>query len=299
MKTAKLTCELVAFLLLGWQVASAQFKGEIQMTCFPAPPPPGHAPGIGPAPPCLLPTGIPSKFVSPRPKGVARFEVGADDAATFEFEFEGLAPDLVLTAWVSYFFPGPPGTPVPDPIFAPLDPNLSVGEGSPAVAAVSAPLAPTDAQFASGLGQDPNAFRSGQNGRARLLIQLNYNPFKAGQGPLRNGLTAITQSSAPSGSVATQPTCCPNGIPAPRPEPISGAFLRRFDPATGFQARGADGRPELIRSPVPVAFIAIVAHLDEQTHGLTPGIPVLPIPGVPASTGDHFLVGMFDLRRFE
>ncbi len=51
-----------------------------------------------------------------------------------------------------------------------------------------------------------------------------------------------------------------------------------------------------MRSPVPVSFIAIVAHTDKQTHGINPGIPTLPPPGVSCTSGDHYLVGLSDLR---
>jgi hypothetical protein len=60
---------------------------------------------------------------------------------------------------------------------------------------------------------------------------------------------------------------------------------------------GADGRPELVRSPVPAVVIALVVHIDETTHGISAGIPIPPIPGISATTGDHYTLGLFGLRQ--
>ncbi len=269
----------------------------VDMTCYPPPPPEGEEPGIGPPPPCLLPVGLDPKFISPDPSGLAHIVVRDDDSATFTIDLDGLAPGLVVTAWVSYFFPPGAG---PDPIFDPVEDPDDPTEVSRAVAAVSAPLAATSAGFSAGLGTDPNCFLYSNDSQARLKVNLDYNPLKAGQGPLRNGLVDVLQEDAWEGSGAEQGNCCPDGWPDPvldaKPQPIGSSYLRIFDPVTGFPVLTADGWQELLRSPVPVAFIAIVAHTDETTHGINPGIPIFPIPGVSASVGDHFLLGLFDLR---
>ncbi len=256
----------------------------VEMTCFPPPPAPGQEPGLGPPPPCTLPAGLPPEFASPEPSGRLHLVVAADDTARLDIRLEGLAPDLVVTAWVSYFFP--PG-PAPHPIFAPAGPGL------PPVAAVSAPLAATTSAFTEGLGPEPNQFLNLPGGRARLSLTLDYNPLRGGQGPLRNGLSVPNQGAAPAGSGAEQRACCPDGS---APQPVGASFLRRYDPVTGFPLLAADGRPELLRSPVPVAFLALVVHVDRTTHGISPGIPILPRPGAPVTGGDHFLLGLFDLR---
>lgn len=253
----------------------------IDMTCFPPPPAPGEPPGMGGPPPCLLPAGIDSEFISPAPEGRLKLRVHQDGTATFLMRMRGLAPDLVLTAWTSYYFPGGP---VPDPIFE--------------LAGVSAPLAPTYAAFTEGLGPEPNQFEITPDGQTSLRIDLDYNPLLPNQGPLRNELVNTNQIDAPSGSGAEQPLCCPDGFPVPIPQPIGSSLLRSFDLTTGFQNLDATGRPVLIRSPLPVAFIAIVAHVDKTTHGINPGVPILPIPGLSVTTGDHFLVGIFDLRAY-
>lgn len=277
---------VICILLLPPSISKAQhlnagtyIDATIDMTCFPPPPAPGEEPGIGSPPPCLLPAGIDSEFISPAPEGVLNLKVKNDGTAVFNMHLQGLAPDLVLTAWTSYYFPGGP---VPDPIF-----NL---------AGVSAPLAPTYAAFTEGLGPEPNQFEINPNGKTNLRVELDYNPLLAGQGPLRNELVNTTQTDAPPGSDAEQPLCCPDGFPVPIPQPIGSSLLRSFDLNTGFQNLDAFGRPVLIRSPLAVAFIAIVAHVDKTTHGINPGVPILPIPGLSVTTGDHFLVGIFDLR---
>lgn len=265
--------------------ANSKTKGTITMTCFPPAPPPGQPPGIGSPPPCVLPVGVSSQFMSPNPNGTATFTVNKDNTVTFDINVSGLAPNMVVSAWLVWYFPGI--TTPPDPIFI----------GSPPVADLSVPMAPTTAGFFSGLGMDPNRLTLSKDGTSgSLQVTLDYNPLQAQQGPLRNALAFVNQSLAPAGNVAFQPLCCPGTSY----DPVGAAFLRVFDPAaTGFQLLGANGLPELVRSPVAGAFIAIVSHLDLQTHGIVAGIPILPIPGQPVSSGDHFLIGLFDLRAFE
>lgn len=263
-------------------------NSSIDMTCYPPPPPPGGEPGIGSAPPCLVPTGIDPSLVAPAPSGSATYKVLGNGTHKFTLDLEGLDPDLVVTAWVSYYFPG--GPTAPHPIFDPIGPGL------PPIAGVSAPLAPTTAAFTEGLGLEPNQFEILPNGKASLTINLDYDPMLPGEGPLRNGMIDTQQSLAPAGHEAEQPLCCPNGVPAPSYQPVGSSYLRAFDPATGMQQLDANGIPILVRSPRAVDFIAIVIHTDRTTHGINPGVPILPIPGLAADTGDHYLLGIFDLR---
>jgi hypothetical protein len=234
----------------------------------------------------VLPQGLDPRFISPNPSGQAHLLVKDDDTAEIVISLRGLAPDLVVTAWLAYFFPP---APVPDPIFAPIGPGL------PPVAGVAVPLAPTTAAFTEGRGREPNQFFT-YGHRGILLARLDYNPLKPAQGPLRNEASQVTQAAAPVGSDAAQPVCCPNGFPVPRPQPIGASFLRVFDPATGLQRLGADGRPVLLRSPVPAVVIAIVVHIDATTHGISAGIPIPPRPDLAATSGDHYTLGLFDLR---
>lgn len=261
----------------------------IEMTCFPPPSSTGGQPGIGPPPPCVVPSGLDPRFISPSPSGRARLRVGQDDTVRMRIDLDGLARDLVITAWLAYYFP--PG-PVPNhPVFMPI------GLGLPPVAGVAVPLAATDAAFTEGLGWDPNRFVV-RGDRGSLNVDLDYNPLKPGEGPLRNELVQVQQAAAPAQTGAGQPNCCPNGFPVPRPQPIGASFLRRFDQATGLPILGPDGRPQLLRSPVPAVAIAIVVHLDGTTHGISAGIAIPPMPGLPASAGDHYTLGLFDLRNF-
>jgi hypothetical protein len=270
-------------------VNSDNIDATIAMTCFPPPPDEGEEPGIGSPPPCAVPDGLDSKFVSPNPSGKAHLEVKDDSTTEVKIELEGLAPDLVITAWTAYFFPpNPPSDPIYD-LFRPL------GEGLPPLAAVSAPLAPTDAAFTEGLGPEPNQFITNRD-KAELTIELDYNLLGLHQGPLRNEASLVTQAAAPEDSPAEQPVCCPDGVPAPRPQPIGASLLRQFDQTTGLPVLGADGRPELVRSPIPAVVIALVVHIDETTHGISAGVLIPPIPGISATTGDHYTLGLFDLR---
>ena len=262
----------------------------IDMTCFPPPAAEGEAPDIGPLPPCVLPQGLDPALVSPNPSGRARVIVKDDDTATVAIDLEGLAPGLVVTAWLAYYFP--PG-PVPHPIFAPTAP------GQPPLAGVAVPLAPTTAAFAEGLGiREPNQFKTFRD-RGRLLVHLDFNPLKGGQGPLRNEISPVTQTGAAFDSGATQPLCCPVGFPVPRPQPIGASYLRTYDLASGLQMRDPEnGRPLLLRSPVPVVVIALVVHIDGTTHGISAGIPIPPRPDVSVAAGDHYTLGLFDLRNW-
>lgn len=261
---------------------------QVGMTCFP-PPNPGGEPGVGPPPPCLLPADLPPEFVSPNPSGQAKVIMNPDGTTGIDIKLTGVSPGLILTAWTSYFFPGGP---VPHPVFEAL------GEGKPAIAGVSAPMAPTYAGFTEGLGPEPNQFEINNNGVARLTVNLDFNPLLPGEGPLRNDLVITNQGDAPAGSGFEQPLCCPNGLPAPTLQSVGSSLLRTFDMSTGFQNLDETGKPVLARSPLAVAFIAIVVHIDKTTHGINPGVPILPIPGLSATTGDHFLLGIFDLRAF-
>jgi hypothetical protein len=234
----------------------------------------------------VLPQDLDPQFISPNLSGQAHLMVKDDDTAKIVIRLRGLAPDLVVTAWLAYFFP--PG-PVPDPIFAPIK------SGLPLVAGVAVPLAPTTAAFTEGLGREPNQFVT-YGGRGRLLVRLDYNPLKPEQGPLRNEASPVTQAAAPVDSNAAQPVCCPNGFPVPQLQPIGASFLRVFDPTTGLQYQRPNGRPVLLCSPVPAVVIAIVVHIDATTHGISAGIPIPPIPDISATVGDHYTLGIFDLR---
>jgi hypothetical protein len=258
-------------------------RAAIEMTCFP--PPSSGELGIGPPPPCVVPSGLDPRFISPNPSGHARLTATPNGRTKVRIDLDGLAPDLVITAWLAYYFP--PNPPAGHPVFA----------GMPPVAGVAVPLAPTDAAFTEGLGWEPNQFLV-RGDRGRLNVALDYNPLKAGEGPLRNELVQTHQAAAATGTGAHQPNCCPNALPNPRPQPIGASFLRKFDQATGLPVLGPDGRPELLRSPIPAVVIAIVVHIDNTTHGISAGIPIPPSPMASASNGDHYTLGLFDLRAF-
>jgi hypothetical protein len=141
------------------------------------------------------------------------------------------------------------------------------------------------------LGPEPNSFRLRSNGKGTLIARLDDDPLSANQAPLRNAMVEMNQGLAPDGSSAEQPPCCPDAVvpPGTRPHPIGSSLLRQVDPATGFEVLDADGRPELVHSPIPVLGVLVIIHMGRTTHGLHPGIPVPPFPGsnFPPAVGSY------------
>ena len=109
-------------------------------------------------------------------------------------------------------------------------------------------------------------------------------------------MTPVTQGLAPAGSGAEQPVCCPDFPAGPRPEPIGGSLLRKFDPVTGAQLKDEKGRPMLIRSPTRPVAVAVIVHSDGMTSGIVPGVPTPPfLVNPPTTTGSFYLLGLFPL----
>lgn len=299
------------------------FDAVIDMTCFPKEIVFPIPPGIGGPPPCDT-SGIPVYTPSAEPSGQAHLTVMDDDTVHFDIKLQGILPGQTVTAWLIWYFQflypcdesGFPCTaPTLPDIFVSVDPNKDIVSFVPfplppctdppcpsiwvpfAAAAHSVPLARTGAGYTEGLGREPNQIVIDEAGNGGLTGKLDYNPLKPHQGPLRNGLANTHQSAAPAGSISFQPPCCGlvtlSGEPAH--QPIGSSFLREFDPATGFQKLEANGRPKLVRSPVPSVFISIISSLDKYSKGINPGLPYVPEL---LSFGDHVILGVFDLRAF-
>jgi hypothetical protein len=271
-------------------LAAAADKGTvldvfIDMTCFPvAPQPPPIV--LDQPPPCSFPEGI-DAYSSPTPSGQAHLIVKADDTVQVDITLQGIAPGSTVAAIINWYFQflypfGEGGELLPD-IFLSVDADKDLVDirGNIwvpyAQAGHSVPLAPTTTGYTEGLGPEPNQIFIDQSGNGRLTVQLDYNPLKTHQGPLRNSLVSTTQGAAPEGSAAFQPGCCSglltrSGLPVL--QPVGSSFLREFDRATGFQVLGAAGRPKLVRSPVPAAFIAISLVRISTSRGSTRGWPV-------------------------
>jgi hypothetical protein len=263
-------------------------------------------------PPCIFPEGI-DAYSSPTPSGQAHLLVKADDTVEVDIKLQGIAPGATVAAIINWYFQflypfGEGGELLPD-IFLSVDADKDLVDiheniwGPYAPAGHSVPLAPTTAGYTEGLGPEPNQIFIDESGNGRLTVQLDYNPLKPHQGPLRNSLVSTNQGEAPVGSIAAQPGCCSGllsrtGLPVL--QPVGSSFLREFDRATGFQVLGADGRPKLLRSPVPAAFIAISFILDKHLKGINAGLARVSVPP-PVSVeilGDHVILGLFDLRAF-
>lgn len=276
---------LIACALLATTISSAAEASHVvldevvDMVCFP--------PSAMISPPCPVPVGADPAIVAPDPSGQMRIRVFDDDRALISIRLEGLSPEQVLTAFFVHF---PPNQPPPDPIFE------STGPGQPPIAFMDTPVAPTWARFSEGLSREPNQIHVRSSGRGRLLTWLDYNPLRSNQVPLVNAMVLPNQQPAPAGSGLEQGDCCQDFPGGPRPEPIGGSYLRRFDPLTGFQVKGPDGRPELVRSPSRPVAIAVFVHIDGITSGIVPGIPTPPfLDDPPITTGSFYLLGIFPL----
>ena len=307
---------------LAASASGAALDALIDMTCFPKEIVFPVPPGIGGPPPCD--TSDITVYSSPNPSGRAHLTVLDDDTVHFDIKLQGILPGQTVTAWLIWYFQFlypcdessfPCTEPTLPNIFVSVDPNKDIVSFVPfplppwtdppcpsiwvpyAVAAHSVPLARTSAGYTEGLGPEPNQISIDQDGNGRLKAKLDYNPLKPHQGPLRNGLANTHQGAAPAGSIAFQPPCCGLVTPSREPvhQPVGSSFLREFDPATGFQKLEANGRPKLVRSPVPAAFISIISSIDKHTKGLNPGLPYVPEL---LSFGDHVILGVFDLRAF-
>ena len=260
--------------------ASVVLETTLNMLCFPPNNPQN-------TPPCPVPVGLDPSLVASSPTGKMKIEVRADDTATFTAKLDGLQKAMVVTAWFVHF---PPNQPQPNPIFAPIGPGL------PAVALIDSPLAATTAAYSEGLSTEPNQLYIKENGSARLKAKLDYNPLKSNQVPLVNSMVTVNQILAPAGSVAEQGNCCDDFPAGPRPEPIGGSYLRKFNQVTGTQMKDANGRPMLVRSPGRPVAIAVFVHIDGTTSGMVPGVPTPPfLVNPPSTTGTFYLLGLFPL----
>jgi hypothetical protein len=298
-------------------LAAAADKGTvldaiIDMTCFPvAPQPPPIV--LDQPPPCSFPEGI-NPYSSPTPSGQAHLLVKADDTVQVDITLQGFAPGGTVAAIINWYFQflypyGEGGELLPD-LFLSVDADKDLVDilGNIwvpyAQAGHSVPLAPTTAGFTEGLGPEPNQIFIDQDGNGRLTVKLDYNPLKPNQGPLRNSLVSTNQGGAPEDSVAFQPGCCSGlftrGSGLPPLQPVGASFLREWDRDTGFQVLDDNGRPKLVRSPVPALFIAISYVLDKHLKGISAGLPRTSVPP-PVNVevfGDHVIAGVIDLRPF-
>ncbi len=317
------TWHIFSVFCLFYVVSVVGDRVDVAMTCFP--PPMGFGPQ-GPIPwdtvnqipinscpsGCVEPVDdgalglpFPAEFssivkdnngiITSFPSGTASiefFQNNPNKKANVKITLENVVPNAVITAWNAAFFPfiGP----TPHPVFGEAAAESAFVNAN---AAVSSPLGPTDQVFTDGIDptKESNFFRETAPGHYEIDVDLDYDFSRPGESPLRNGRSAVSQFeiNATISPEAFQTKGFMREIQA-----VGSSFLREFDPETGFQKIDANGKPILVRSPVPLAFYAIVLHTDKQTHGINPGVPTPPAPGMPWTTGDHFLIGMFDLRRF-
>lgn len=153
---------------------------------------------------------------------------------------------------------------------------------------LASPLAPTHAAFTSGLGREPNQFRYTSRKSARLVADLDFNPFHANEGPL--AFASFCQQASMRGiqkSAWRQPPLATVGVALPGDAfvPAGSQYLRVYDDNTGFEQLDKRGRPVLVRSPLRAYAIAVAGHIDRTTHGISPGV----------FAGDHWEVMSFRL----
>lgn len=294
---------------------------QLEPSCLRVPPVCG--PPVCPLfPPCIEPVGLPPTLASTQATGRLTITENIDaNTALFNVHLSGVNPNATITAFLSYQSPGQPPR---HPLFAPLEPLTpeTFFPGANSVAGTSVPLAPIGSSYFEGLGVEPNAIEISPSGIGNLVVQLNFNPLVANQGPLRNGMIFNTQERAPEfgpSSVAFQPPFEEgpffpplNTTVGPFHQWIGASFLRKFDPITGRQMMKCvmqDDRnvctPEILRSPVNAQNLVIASHIDGTDqdgnwvaggrHGGTLGISMFPFPGVPANSGGHYALFLFDL----
>lgn len=238
---------LISFLL---SFVAARRGVRIQNICGPFPTVPHTGPGCG-IPEYVDPEifgdnnnsrGILS--ISPRRSGL-RLDIRL---------FNLSRPDHILTAWLVWTDPNDPNR--PDVFKGPAD--------------IVSPCAPFNAAFTSGFGREPNQFQYVSRTEARLTVNLNFNPTFPGEGALARG-TYCFQKDIP-GIQNTEF----RQFPLSRGGgdvfvPTTSAFLRRYDPRTGFELLDRRGNPEVVRSPTSAMMVAVASHIDLATHGISPG----------------------------
>ena len=312
---------IVGLLLLGGLLCAQANPVTVDMSCFP--PPEAFGPQ-GPVPwatiakvpinqcpsGCVEPvddTGLglpfPAEFSSivrdgagdivSHPVGQVRlqfFENNPLKLANARVTIAGVAPGQTLTMWNSHFFPlvGPTGAAIFDA------PGLPAGFAG-GNAAVEAPAIPLTQAVTNGRDptQEGNYLFETSPGTYVGNMDFDYDFRKPDQAPVRNGRSFVDQTGINA-------TITPEALQTPgfmAGISVTGSsYLFEFDNFTGFRMTDSNGRPVVIRSPNPISFFAVVLHTDKQTHGLSPGVPTPPLPGTPWTFGDHFLIGMFDLR---
>lgn len=314
-----LLSNFVVLVALAQVVAVLGNPVTVDMTCFP---PPMDFNQMGPVPwptidmvpinacpsGCVEPVNhpmfpFPSEFSSivkdgsgnivGHPFGEARLQFYQNNPlrrASARVTITGVAPGQVLTMWNSHFFPlvGPTGAPIFD---APGQPAGFAGGN----AAVEAPAIPLTHGVTNGRDptQEGNYLFETSPGTYVFDGNFDYDFTQGNEAPVRNGRSFVDQTTI-NGTITPEAVQTPGfmaGI-----GPTGSSYLFEFDNVTGFRKTDADGLPVIVRSPNPISFFAVVLHTDKQTHGLSPGLPTPPLPGTPWTVGDHFLIGMFDLR---
>ena len=114
-----------------------------------------------------------------------------------------------------------------------------------------APTFATVAGVTSGMGLDLNGVITNGKGNATLNIRLDYNLLETGASPV---VAADLVEQGPE-------------------RLVGGGWMRQYDDATNRQLVDAEGLPELVRATAQG--ITMVGHVDNLTHGHTPGTDIV------------------------
>lgn len=218
--------------------------------------------------------GVPD-FVDPKIYGDNNLSQGTlriqqlKSGLQFDFRLFNLSrPNHVITAWLLW-----------------KDPLSTDRGGVFQVADIVSPCAPYTAAFTSGFGREPNEFVYTSKTEARLNIKLNFNPTFPGEGALTRKVPCF-QKDVPGiqGTLYKQ-------FPVPGAGddvfvPTSSDYLRSYDPKTGFEKLDARRIPNVVRSPDKALVVEVINHLDNTTHGISPG----------AFMVDHYSLLIFSLQ---
>ena len=130
---------------------------------------------------------------------------------------------------------------------------------------------------------DPNRLTYKNATRAKLSVDLNFNPTMPCEGALTRETFSFQKDVVGIQGTRFRQPKTPGGVFIP----TSSSFLRKYDEETGFELLDANGFAEIVRSPVAALGVEIVAHTDKATHGVSQGV----------GGTDHYFLIFFPFTR--
>lgn len=167
------------------------------------------------------------------------------------------------------------------------DPSLADRPKIYKVANIDAPCAPFTAGFTSGLRRDPNEFIYTSPTESRLKVRLNFNPTFPGEGALTRKVPCFQKDVPGIEDTALKQFTLPRAGDISFVLTSSDNPLGKYNPKTGYEILDAKRRPEVVRSPDKAFILEVVNHLDNTTHGISPG----------ATMVDHYTIMIFPIAE--